>query len=60
MSRTSRRNKWIILACAVAVAVGVLAAIVVTLGSGVAVPDVTGKTEAEATQALEDAGLSVG
>ncbi len=60
MSRASRRNKWIILACAVAVAVGLVAVVVVIMGSGVAVPDVIGKTEAEATQALEDAGLSVG
>ena len=39
---------------------GLLAAIVVTTQSGVPVPDVTGKTQAEAAQALEDAGLSVG
>jgi eukaryotic-like serine/threonine-protein kinase len=56
----SRRNKLIVALCVLAVAVGVLAAVVVTLGSGVTVPDVTGKTEAEATQALEAAGLSVG
>ena len=43
-----------------AVAVGVAAAVFVTMGGGVTVPDVTGKTEADATQALEDAGLSVG
>ena len=56
----SRRNKVIIALCVLAAAVGVVAAIVVTMGSGVTVPDVTGKTEAEATQALEDAGLSAG
>ena len=44
----------------VAIAVGVVAAIVVTSRGGVPVPDVTGKTLAEATQALEDAGLTVG
>ena len=60
MSRMSRRSKVIVGLCVLVVALGVAAAIVVTMGSGVAVPDVTGKTEADATQALEDAGLSVG
>ena len=59
MSRTSRRRKVIIVVCIAVVAVGVLAAIFVTT-QGVPVPDVTGKTQAEAAQALEDAGLSVG
>jgi serine/threonine-protein kinase len=56
----SRRNKLIVVLCVLAVAVGVVAAIVVSLGSGVTVPDVAGMTQPEATQALEDAGLSVG
>lgn len=60
MSRSSRRRAVIIVVCIVAVAVGALAAIVVTMQSGVTVPDVTGKTQAEAAQALEGAGLSVG
>ena len=59
MSRTSRRRKVIIVVCLAVVAVGVMAAIFVTT-QGVPVPDVTGKTQAEAAQALEDAGLSVG
>jgi beta-lactam-binding protein with PASTA domain len=60
MRRMSRRNKLIVALCVAAVAVGVATAVVVTTQSGVPVPDVTGKTQAEATQALEDAGLSVG
>ena len=60
MSRMSRRSKVIVALCVLVVAVGVAAAVVVTMGGGVTVPDVTGKTEADATQALEDAGLSVG
>jgi serine/threonine-protein kinase len=56
----SSRKKLIVALCAAAVVVGLVAAIVVTTQSGVPVPDVTGKTQAEATQALEDAGLSVG
>jgi serine/threonine-protein kinase len=56
----SRRNRLIVALCVLVVAVGVVAAIVVTMGSGVTAPDVTGKTQAEAAQALEDAGLSVG
>ena len=36
-----------------------LAAVLIVLG-GVQVPDVTGKTQAEATKALEDAGLKAG
>jgi beta-lactam-binding protein with PASTA domain len=56
----SRRSKVIIAVCVLVVALGVAAAIVVTTQGGVPVPDVTGKTEADATRALEDAGLSVG
>jgi serine/threonine-protein kinase len=56
----SRRNKLIVALCVAAVAVGLAAAIVVTTEGGVSVPDLTGTTLAEATQALEDAGLSVG
>ena len=40
--------------------IGVLAAIVAIVGGGVTVPGVTGKTQAEATKALEDAGLKLG
>ena len=57
MSRTSRR--WILIVCLALVVIGAAAAVVVLMG-GVTVPDVTGKTEAEATAALEDAGLAVG
>jgi serine/threonine-protein kinase len=57
MSRTARR--WVLILCLALVVIGALAAVVVLLG-GVTVPDVTGKTQADATEALEDAGLEVG
>jgi beta-lactam-binding protein with PASTA domain len=57
MSRTARR--WVIVAVLVILVIGVLAAVLVSVG-GVQVPDVTGKTQADATKALEDAGLKVG
>ncbi len=57
MSRTARR--WIIVAVLAILAIGVLAAVVSILG-GVQVPDVTGKAQAEAIKALEDAGLKAG
>jgi eukaryotic-like serine/threonine-protein kinase len=57
MSRTARR--WIIVAVVAIVGIGALAAVLVVLG-GVQVPDVTGKTQSEATKALEDAGLKAG
>jgi serine/threonine-protein kinase len=57
MSRTART--WILISCLALVVIGVAAAVVVLVG-GVTVPDVTGKTEAEAAAALEDAGLQVG
>ena len=57
MSRTTR--KWIIVAVVVIVALGVVA-LAVTLLGGVTVPDVVGKTQVDATRALEDAGLKVG
>ena len=56
MSRTSRRRKVIIAVCLAIVAVGVLAAIVVTTQGGVPVPDVTGKTQAEAAQTARGCG----
>ena len=57
MSRTARR--WVLILCLALVVIGVVAAVVVLMG-GVTVPDVTGKTQADATKALEDAGLKVG
>lgn len=57
MSRTARR--WVIVAVLVILVIGVLAAVLVSVG-GVQVPDVTGKAQADAAKALEDAGLKVG
>jgi serine/threonine-protein kinase len=57
MSRTARR--WVLVLCLALVLIGAAAAVVVLM-SGVTVPDVTGKTEADAVRALEDAGLQVG
>ena len=57
MSRTARRV--VLILCLALVVIGVAAAVIVLMG-GVAVPDVTGKTQADATGALEDAGLKVG
>jgi eukaryotic-like serine/threonine-protein kinase len=55
------RRTWIIIASVVvAVAVAAVAAVLVTSGGGVTVPDVTGKTQAEAAAALESAGFVVG
>ena len=58
MSRRTRR--WIIGLIVAAVVVGVAAAVIVSLRGSVDVPDVAGKTQAEAAQALEAAGLKVG
>ena len=58
MSRRARR--WIVVAVVAILVVGTIAAIVAILGAGVAVPAVTGLTEAEAGKALEDAGLKAG
>ena len=52
-------RRWVLILCVALVVIGVVAAVVVLMG-GVPVPDVTGKTEAEAAAALEDAGLEVG
>jgi serine/threonine-protein kinase len=49
----------VIVACLVIVVVGVGAAVLIMTG-GVAVPDVTGTTQAEASAALEGAGLKLG
>jgi len=57
MRRAARR--WVLIVCLALVVIGAAAAVVVLMG-GVTVPGVTGKTEAEATAALEDAGLAVG
>ena len=54
-----RMRRWVLILCVALVVIGVVAAVVVLMG-GVPVPDVTGKTQAEATKALEDAGLEVG
>jgi len=57
----SRRGWIIIIVVLAVVAAALVAVLVVTSGSGgVAVPDVTGKTQAEATAALEAAGLVPG
>ena len=58
MSSTARR--WVLVLCLVILVIGALAAIVAILAGGVTVPGVTGKTQAEATKALEDAGLKLG
>lgn len=58
MSRTARR--WVLYISLAILAVGVVAAAVAILGGGVPVPDVVGKTQADATKVLEDAGLKVG
>jgi serine/threonine-protein kinase len=53
-----RRRTWIILLVVVAAVAGLAAWLL--LAGGVTVPDVTGKTQAEAVQLLEGAGLEVG
>jgi serine/threonine-protein kinase len=58
VSRKTRR--WIVIAVVAIVAIGVVALAVTLLGGGVTVPDVVGKTQADATRALEDVGLKVG
>ncbi len=56
----SRRKRWLIAAViALLIAAGV-AAYFLTRPDMVEVPDVTGKSEAEATLAIQDAGLEVG
>ena len=57
MSRRARR--WVLILCVALVVIGAVAAVIVLMG-GVTVPDVTGKTQADATKALEDAGLKAG
>ncbi len=55
-----RRKRWLIAAAvALLIAAGV-AAFLLTRPEMVAVPDVAGKSEAEATLAIQDAGLEVG
>ncbi|HTX70659.1 MAG TPA: PASTA domain-containing protein [Thermoleophilia bacterium] len=56
----SRRRLWIIIGVIVAVAVAVGVGVWLLGSGGVTVPDVTGKSESEATQLLESAGLKVG
>ena len=55
-----RTRRWIIGLIIAAVVVGVAAAVIVSLRGSVDVPDVAGKTQTEAAQALEAAGLEVG
>jgi eukaryotic-like serine/threonine-protein kinase len=55
------RRAWIIIIVVLAVvAAALVAVLLVSGGGGVAVPDVSGKTQAEATTALQDAGFVVG
>jgi serine/threonine-protein kinase len=49
----------VLILCVVLVAIGVVAAVIVLM-DGITVPDVTGMTQADATKALEDAGLELG
>jgi len=53
------RRSWIIIAVVVALAVAVLVAVLLVTRD-VMVPDVSGKTQADATKVLEDAGLKAG
>ncbi len=56
----SRRRTWIIVLIVVVAAAAGVAAWLLLSGGGVTVPDVTGKSQADATQLLEGAGLTVG
>ncbi len=55
-----RRRKWIIAAVVLLLLAAGAAAYFLTRPDMVTVPDVTGKTEAEATLEIQDAGLEVG
>ena len=56
----SRRKRWLIAAAIALLAAAAVAAYFLTRPEMVEVPDVTGEPEAEATLAIQDAGLEVG
>jgi eukaryotic-like serine/threonine-protein kinase len=56
----SRRRVWIVIGVIAAVAVAVGVGVWLLGSGGITVPDVTGKSQSEATQLLESEGLKVG